>query len=189
MIVFSNAVNTILQNPSIELCYCVKIDTYKTTSFPSNLTLSNGDTYLSDGRLVSVDPPRLSSSVDREIYQVSLADSDFYLSDLFQTGLVGKVFEVRIILIDPVTHIPLVNLSDTILVYKGIINNVGLNIDTGNQGEAVVSINGASPMANLDATKPFYTSREFIRGLSSNDTSFDQVYEGAGPVNLRWGKG
>lgn len=189
MISFSTAISNLLQNPSVEAFYCVTIGSYKTTTFYSNVTLSNGETFLSDGRLLSVDAPRISATVDRELFKVTLADPDFLLGAQFQTGLVGNNFEIRIILVDPVTNQPYLNLNDSILSYKGIIDNMGYSIETSNQGESILAISGSSPMNDLDLTKNFYTSREYIKTKYPDDTCFDQIYEGSGPVNLKWGKG
>jgi hypothetical protein len=190
MISFSTNIATLLQNPSIECFYVVKIGTYKTTSYFTDITLSNNETYLSDGKLVNVDPPRLSSSVDREIYKVVLADADYSLGTIMQSGLVGSNFEVRLIFIDPTTNLPYTTLTDTVLSYKGDVDSIGYSVETGNSGQVLLEVSGASPMADLDLTKAFYTSKEYIRGLADNsqDSCFDQVYEGSGPVAIKWGK-
>jgi hypothetical protein len=189
MIQFSTTISTVLQNPIIDAFYCVTIGTYKTTSYISNITLSNGEIFQSDGKLISVDAPRISTTVDREIFKVTLADTDFALGAQFQSGLVGNLFEIRLILINPSTNQPYLTLTDTILAYKGLIDNIGYSIQTGSIGENILVISGSSPMNDLDLTKPFYTSREYIREKYPNDSCFDQIYEGSGPVNLKWGKG
>ena len=43
-------------------------------------------------------------------------------------------------------------------------------------------------MADLDAVKPFYTTKDFVRQLNPDDSCFDQIYHGSGFVNLNWGK-
>jgi hypothetical protein len=193
MISFNSTLVALLQNPVVNAFYMVKIGLpsgfYLTTSHFTNITLSNNDTYVADGKLLDADVPRLSATVDREIYKIVLADPDYSSGATMQSGLVGKLFEVRIGFIDPVTNIPYTAITDTILAYKGIVNNIAYSIETGNIGEAALSISGASPMADLDLTRTPYTSKEYIRGISQNDSCFDQVYEGAGPVNLKWGKG
>jgi hypothetical protein len=187
MIEFSNNIKTLLQNPVIDAFYMVRINTYLTTSHVTNITV-DGNTYLSDGRLLSVDPPKLSSSVDRELYKVTLADPDYSIGGTMQTGIVGKTFEVRLGFVDPITSQPYTALSDTVLIYKGFVDSIAYNIETNQQGEVALLVTGASPMANLDVTKTFYTSRDFIRSISPTDSCFDQVYEGSGTVNLKWGK-
>lgn len=194
MISFNSTLIALLQNPTVNAFYMVKIGIgsstfYRTTSHFANITLSNGDTYLSDGKLLSADVPRLSATVDREVYKITLADPDYSLGATMQSGLVGKLFEVRVGFIDPTTNIPYTDVANTILAYKGIVDSIGYSIETGNIGQAILTVSGASPMADLDLTRTPYTSKEYIRGISQNDSCFDQVYEGAGPVNLKWGKG
>jgi hypothetical protein len=188
MITFSPAIIAILENPSIETFYIVKIGSYATTSYFNN-TIINNVTYLADGKLVTVDPPRLSTTVDRELYKVILTDSDYALGNLMQTGLVGQDFEVRLLFLNPATNLPLTNVEDTILVYKGAVDNIAYSIDTGNNGSVALAITGTSPMSNLDLAKPFTASKDFMRNKYPTDSCFDQVYEGSGPVNLKWGKG
>lgn len=188
MITFSSTISSILQGVSIESFYCVKIGSYKTTSFNTNITLG-ADTYQSDGRLLLVDPPRISATVDREIFKVTLADSDFYLANLFQGGIVGSVLDVKLLFIDPATSLPILTTNDVLTIYKGIVDNISIGIQTGNTGEANITISGASPMNDLDLTRTFYSSKEYIRGRYPFDSCFDQIYEGSGPVSLKWGKG
>jgi hypothetical protein len=189
MIAFSPTIAALLQNPTIDAFYCVTIKNYKTTSFYNDVTLSNGEVFLADGKLFSVDPPKISAVVDREIFRVVLADPSYGLGASFESGLVGGLFEVKIVLTDPVTKVPYTNISDCIIAYRGLIDNIGYSIQPGNEGETLLAISGSSPMNDLDLTKNFYTSREFIKTKNPDDTCFDQIYEGSGPVNLKWGKG
>lgn len=188
MIEFSQNIKTVLQNPTIETFVLVRINDYYTTDYPTNITLGDGSTYISDGKLVSVDPPKLSSSVDRELYKVALADPDYSIGNNMQTGLVGRPFQVRLGFVDPTTLQPYTAITDTVLIYKGFVDNIAYNIETGNNGEVILSVTGASPMADLDLVKTFYISKDFIRGLNATDNSFDQIYEGSGSVNLKWGR-
>jgi hypothetical protein len=189
MIQFSATVISLLQNPVINAFYMVKIDTYLSTTHIANITLSNGDAYVADGKLLNVDSPKLSATVDRELYRVVFADPDYAIGNGMQTGLVGKNFEVRIGFVDNTTNAPYTNISDTILAYKGKVDNMSYSIDSGDVGEISLAITGSSPMSDLDSTKAFYTSKEYIRSLYPSDSCFDQIYEGSGPINLKWGKG
>jgi hypothetical protein len=55
-------------------------------------------------------------------------------------------------------------------------------------GEALLTIEGSSPMADLDLTKTFFTNRDSLRKINASDNSFDEVYAGSSEVSLRWGK-
>lgn len=193
MIQFNQTLINVLSQPSIESFYLVKIaaielSPYLITSYASNITLSNGETYINDGRLVSVTPPKLSTVVDREIYTITLTDSDYFYGQFAETGLVGKKVEVRVGFINQNTGLPLTDISDTLLIYRGQVDSASYSIDTSNVGSVIFTLSCASPMANLDGVKVFYGSKPFMRDLNTEDTSFDQVYEGSGKINLKWGK-
>lgn len=161
---------------------------YRSTSFYSNVTLSNGEVFVSDGAIISVSPPQLTSSVDRELFRVALADPNLLLGNLIgSTGLATKLLEVRFCFLD-VNSQPLTDLQDTLLAYKGVVDSTGYTYSTENIGEIVLNISGSSPMADLDTTRNFYTSKEFVKTININDTTYDQIYEGSGVVRLKWGK-
>lgn len=188
MIQFSQTLVNILNQPSIEAFYLVDILGYRTTNYYTNITLSNNETFLSDGKLLSVTPPKLSTVVDRELYNITFADPNFEYGQFAEAGLVGQPVSVRLCVVDPVTELPLTNINDTILVYKGRVDSANYSIDTNEVGSTQFNVNCASPMANLEGVKAFYGSKQFIRNLNSNDSSFDQVYEGAGTLAMKWGK-
>lgn len=188
MIQFSQTLVNILSQPSIEAFYLVEVLGYRTTNYPSNITLSNGAVYVNDGKLLSVTPPKLSTVVDREVYTIVFADPVFEYGQIAETGLVGQDANVRLCVVDPTTKLPLTNINDTILVYKGRVDSASYAIDTNNVGSVQFSITCASPMANLEGVKAFYGSKQFIRNLNANDSSFDQVYEGAGTLEMKWGR-
>ena len=99
------------------------------------------------------------------------------------------MFEVRLLLVDPTTKLPITDINETIILYKGQIDSVSFKADLSDIGENTFSIIAASPLASLDATKPFYTSKSFMREkVLTTDSSFDQVYQGSGKIRLKWGK-
>lgn len=190
MIQFSEKVKQILSQPTIEAFYLVDVDSglYRTTSFFRDITLSNGVTFSNDGRLLSVDPPQLSSTVDREIYKISIADPDFNSGDSADRGLIGKLVEVRIGFVNQATNLPETNIVDTVLVYRGKIDGTSYIVNTNTIGEAVLNVTCSSPMADLDLRKPIYTTKDAARSREPSDTSCDQIYEGSGQLTLKWGK-
>jgi hypothetical protein len=195
MITFNSIkINELLQLSEVSSFVLVDIGgVILTTDYPYNLTTSDNKTFLSDGRLVSLDPPQLSSSVDTSSYKIILADSELSLGALFeQQKLIGKTASVRIGFVDltlPVDQqIPLTNINDTILVYQGQIDSFGYEISSETIGSALMMVNFTSPMASLDLIKPYWGSKNFIQSLSPGDTSFDQVYQGSGKIKLKWGR-
>ena len=188
MIILSPRIIELLAQPVIEPFYMVKImGGTLLTSYMAAVELSNGDLYL-PGDFVALDPPRMSSSVDRELYKISIADPRMEYGAMFESGMVGTAIEVRAGFIDQVTKQPELNFTDTFMLYKGRVDGVSYQISLEEVGESVAVISCASPMASLDMAKPFHTSKDFLRQLNPEDNSFDQIYEGAGPVQLKWGK-
>ena len=188
MIALSPRLISMLSQPAIEPFYLVQIgDSTRLTSYLSELALSDGRVFL-PGDLVSLDPPRLSSSVDRESYKITIADPRMEYGAMFESGMVGTLIAVNVGFIDQGTKQPELNINNVFTIYKGHIDSVAYQISLDEVGSSVAVITCASPMSNLDMAKPFYTSRDFIRQINADDSSFDQIYEGAGPVQLKWGK-
>jgi len=166
-------------------CYCVRLKNLRITSYFSSLTLPDG-TYTAHGKLFEIDLPRLDSVVDRDLYNITLTDSAFDMGSDYETGFLGAPAEVRIVFIDKTTNQP--DTSEPFLIYKGIVSNFNYEVDTSEQGRVISKIGCSNPMADLDTVKPLYTSKDFLRQFNPNDSSFDQIYEGSGAVNLKWGK-
>jgi hypothetical protein len=190
MITFTNTVIEILSNPSLEAFYVVEIgnNLYRITSYQRDITLSNGKTYISDGRLLGVDPPQLSSTVDREVYKILLSDPEFISGLDIESSFVGQFAEVRLCFVNPITGQPEVDIENTALIYRGTVDSAAYSIDTSIIGDVTLSISCSSPMYDLDLIKPVYLSKDYIRGLDSADNSCDQVYQGSGQLSLKWGK-
>lgn len=193
MIQFNNTIKQLLQQPVIESFYLVQVNlaglTLKTTSFYTDLILSDGSTYLSDGRLLAVDPPKLSATVDRELYKITMADPDFSLGAYLEKGLVGVDVVVRVGFVNTATNLPLTDLVNTVIVYQGKVDSGSYAVSTEDVGETVFVLSCSSPMGDLDLTKYLQTTKDALRYIDATDTSFEQVYENAGQIELRWGKG
>lgn len=191
MVVFPGAIQGILSQPLIEICYLVDIDDgdiLRSTTYWSNVTLSDGRTFVADGQIVNLDAPRLSTVVDKEQYKIVLADPSFYFGQYAENGMVGKRVEVIACFIDQTTGAPVTSAGNSFTVYKGRVDAASYAINTGVIGSATISILCASPMADLDLRKQFLSSRDFVRNRTPNDSCCDQVYEGSGAIQLRWGK-
>jgi hypothetical protein len=146
------------------------------------------NTYYNDGRLVQIDSPRLSSSVDRELFKISFADPTFAIGVEVDSGLIGKMVDVKVVFVNQSTKLPELDLANILTVYRGKIDSTEYSINTATTGEVILNVNCSSPMNDLDMTKPFYTTKDATFGRDSSDTSFDQIYEGSGVLQLKWGK-
>jgi hypothetical protein len=138
-----------------------------------------GTTYLGNGSLVSVSPPRMSSTVDREAYTIQLADPSFNFGAMFDDGAIGMPVVVRL---------GAAGIDASVTVYSGRIGSYEYEVDTGDIGSVMANIVCTSPMSDLDLNRTYYCSKDYITKLSSTDTAYDAVFDGSGPINLRWGK-
>jgi hypothetical protein len=144
----------------------------------------NGNIYTTDGGIISFGPPRVSSSVDREIYELTFVDhADFFQGQL-RAGINGKLLTVYVGFFNEFAQ-PLTSLADVTIAYRGFID-AGKITKTDEAKLGVIQ--AASPMANLDSIGGYLVSKDGMDQANTNDTSFDDVYSGGQTINLKWGK-
>jgi hypothetical protein len=190
MISLSPTLVQVLQQPTIEAFYLVEIGlatVYRSTSFYSDIVLTNGEVYVADGKLLAADPPQLSASVDREQYKIALVDSNMEFRQYFET-LTARPIKVRVGFVDQTTEQPLLDKSNTVLIYGGYIDSYSYTIENQESGSVVLNLLCTSPMGDLDMKKTLYTNRDAFINIDAADTSFNQIYEDAGQIALKWGK-
>jgi hypothetical protein len=203
MLKLSNTVNQIIASRNIQYFFLVTIEsaspifgTRRYTSNPYDITMDDTFTYTSNNTLLSVDPPKLSNTVDRASYTLSFSDTEFLFKSYFEEGATGDAVTVRLgfinsldVTLDGITpgnYFP--QITNSVLVYKGVIDGQKYQLELDEESSAVVQIECSSPMADLNLVKPFFTSKESMRQKNSNDTSFDSNYQGSGQIKLKWGK-
>lgn len=185
MIQFPTAISQLMSQAVIESFWCVSLGDEHYTTFYSDLQIG-AKIYLSNGAIVAIDPPRMDSVVDRQPFEITLSDVTFEKGHDIENGIVGRSVTVYLGLVDQTTKQPLVN--DMIVVYKGRIDSASYAISTSSVGESLLKLVCSSPMHNLDLIKAYYTSQDYLDKNHPGDTSYEQIYEGAGPINLKWGK-
>ena len=185
MIQFSARLLELLNQPVINTFFCVKLKTLLLTSYVTNLTLADG-IYTTTDLISNVDSPKMTSSVDRDLYKITLVDSHRLLLGEFETGLNGAPVSVRLGFVDYYTNLP--ELSEMFTTYKGIVESYEYVVDTNEVGSITATITCSNPMASLDDSNPYYTSKMAISQIDPNNPSFDQIHEGSGAVMLKWGK-
>jgi len=153
------------------------------TSTSFDLTF-NGQIFSSTNSIVSFGPPRVSSSVDREIYELSFLDHDNFFQSQLRAGINGKLLTVYAGFFDA-NDTPLLGASDVLVAYRGFIDS-GKIVNDGSIKQGIIL--AASPMASLDVTGGYIVSKDGMDQVSTTDTSFDDVYVGGKSVNLKWGK-
>jgi len=194
MIVFSPKISQIIAVGQSESFFCFHLANKDgsifraSTTFFNDVTLENGVRYFADDLIVSLDPPRLDSTVDREQYRITCSDPNYDLAAAAEVGLVGKLAEVRLCFIDTTTGLPATALADTLVVYRGKIDQLSSVIETEESGESLFNIVCASPMLSLMAKNGLYLSRDFVRSRVPLDSCCDQIYEGSAAPALKWGR-
>ena len=152
--------------------------TVRLTNLPYNISVG-GNTYLADGGLTQMEPPKLTSILDREVYKIKLVDFDDTYKTYFDQGALGTVVTVSLGIEG--------NTTDLDILYKGRID--GMSIETNpEEGTKSATIECASPFAALERTNDRQTDKDTQRNIDSTDSCFDRVYSAAKKVELKWGK-
>ena len=170
-------------NPEAFLCISIK-DIHLTT-FYHDLIVGT-DTYLSTNLIEEVDSPQMVSNLERDLYTVKITDSNNVFHTTLSEGYYGAPSTVYLGFIDSSTGQP--DVDNMLLIYDGIFESYSKSFDLSEVGAATCKLVFANLMSALDASSPYYTSKEYVNGIAPGDTSFDQINEGTGVVNLKWGK-
>jgi len=156
--------------------------TYRLSSLSFD-AVHDGNTFVASGAILSVASPRISSIIDRESYDIVVADPDNQLLAEARTGIVGKNISVQVGFFDS-QGTPLLGVGEVIPIYKGYVDTPIISNDFESK---TLTIQGTSPMSDLDLVRSFYTTRAGMDQLSVTDTSFDRIHEGY-DLQVRWGK-
>jgi hypothetical protein len=186
VIQFSQTLATLLKGESVETFVLVSVGDQHFTDFYTDLEF-NGVTYLHGSSLLEVAPPQLTSTVDKANYKISFADPDFAFGTADPSTLTGQDVEARIGIADE-NGVPLLQADETIVIYKGRVDSVEYAVKTESSGESIFNLVCASPMADLDFKKPFYTNEYYQGRVDQDDTCFNSLYDGSQQVLLKWGK-
>lgn len=187
MITLSSRVSNLLNSGIFATFNMVKIDGVLTVcDYPHDLVF-NGETYSSSGTLISVSQPKLSSSVDRSLYTMSFVYESMTAAQFLAGHLTGRKTTTYLGFVED--GAPLLDPEDVVIVNKGVVDSISLNINGSSFGSRGFTVSCASPMGALDMKKSPKTSKDYLRSLSPSDTAFDEIYVGAARVIQRWGKG
>jgi len=196
---FSANVQALLDTGEPSLVYCVEILntglTIRDTTAAFNITLTGIGTFTPNNDLLMLEAPRLSTQVDREAYKVAYADSSFEKISMFDNLLLNAQLTSRVVFFNTLDYTlggaepgqPLLEPADTIIAYSGIIDKPYYTINP-DEGIVTAYLECASPMAALNMTKAFYTSKEGLHQRVTDDTAFDKVFEGSKKYSLLWGR-
>ncbi len=182
---FSTTIQNLIDDGRIDFFYLMELNfnnDYYFTTAPFSFSY-NGHNWLSDGGIFSMDTPKFNNIVDREAYTVTLLDFDDVMMAEFEANVIGKPITVWLGFFDE-NGDPLLNSTDIIQVYKGVVDSPSISNDWETK---VATIQGTSPMSDLDMVNSFISSKDGMDQVSSSDTSFDSVYIDSA-LNLKWGK-
>ncbi len=182
MIPISPAMQAILQEPTIESFFLIDIGGLRSTSYSHDLVF-DGETYTCDSHTVEVKLPRMTSSVDRQSFTISMLDVN--RSTTSGGVSVGTVVSVWISVVH--NGEPALAPEDVILIYRGTVDGVSTRIDSAS-GESIHTLTLSSPMADLDRTRTPFASQDYSNSHHPGDTAYEQIFRDSGPVSLRWGK-
>jgi hypothetical protein len=179
-----------MTQPRPEEFFLISIKGIRYTTYFRDLTLSDGTVWSASTDVSGVSPPRVESVADREMFQITLSDPDFSLGTSFDTDYIGAPVIVNKSYVDNTVTppVPETTVANLFVYYIGVIESVAYEVNTERYGSVTGLLNCSSPMADLDAVRAFYTTRDFMEKIAPGDTCFNQIYQGAGAVNLNWGK-
>jgi len=191
----SPRVRKLLMDPLTRSIVLVKLgpffdDSYKreTTDF-TDITF-NGELYSSQGTLVSLDTPTITSGVEKGAYNLQFIDNEYWFRNKFVHGVIGTRAEIRSVFIDVAGYYskdqPLLNPDDTMLIHKGTISSYSYSV--AKDSVPMASIELASPMGSLSLVRPVLASQGWMRQKYPDDNSFDNVFEGSQKITLNWGR-
>jgi hypothetical protein len=181
----TNLASVLFNSDNITYFYLIKLSfssTYYLTSYATDLDF-DGQTYTADSGILDIEAPKFNKVVDRESYNVVLSDIGGTMLTEFRNNVVGKDIEVRLGFLDA-NGDPMLSTADVKLIYKGFVDSPSIN----NDFEGITaSIEGTSPMADLDTVNNFISSKDGMDQKSSTDTTFDSIYKD-NEIKLKWGK-
>lgn len=183
---FSTDVSEAIAQDIVEYFMLVELylnQTYYLTTHSSNITTSDGKTYLANGAIFEYDSPRQNSVLDRQAYKLQLIDPGNDLFNELRTGVVNKDVVIRAGFIHETKGL-LTNVNDLVYVYTGYVDSPKIQTDFESK---IVELDCSSPMADFDMVRPFYTTAYGMDQYSVTDTSFDRINEGY-EIQVSWGK-
>ncbi len=187
MIQFSAAIQSLLAGRDSEAFYLIKIGSSFRTSHNSSITVGS-DFYIADSSILEVTPAEFTSIVDKQEFSVAFADVNGFITYMIANGIVGTEVEVRIGFVNPATGRPFTSYDDTFFVYASAVDRVELQIEIADKGTKNYVVVCTSPIHDLDQVKGVYTSQDYASSVIPGDTSYIQIHQGAGLINLKWGR-
>jgi hypothetical protein len=191
---------TLLALDNVSFAYLVHViaptETLLDTTAAIPITVSGlGVTFQTGNGLSMVEAPKLSQAVDRETYKILYVDPSFSKRQLFEDGVVGSEVNIYVCFLNTTNGTLggaapgqyLTDVADLIIAYSGVIDTTGYAVEP-EEGTAVATLECSSPMAALNLTKLFMTTKDALRKINPDDSAFDQVGLTSSKTAYLWGK-
>jgi len=182
----STNVQAALAQEYVEYFFVVEMNlsnsNYYMTTHSSDITIG-AQVFTANGAIFNYEPPSQNSVIDREAYEISFIDPNNDLLEEALLGMIGKDIEIRAGFVHS-TLGPLTDPADLVFVYKGFIDRP---VISNNFESKIMKIECSSPMADLDAVRPFFTTPYGIVQYDSADSCFDKINDGF-DLQVKWGK-
>ena len=182
---FSTDVQNAINSDFVEYFFLVDLylnNNYYLTTHSTDISV-DGKIYSANGVIMGYDTPRQNSVLNREAYSMSFVDPTDELFDEFRQGVVGKEISVRAGFVST-AGVPLTSTNDLVYVYRGYVDSPSISNDFQSK---IATIEGSSPMADLDMVRPFFTTKYGISQYDNTDTCFDRINDGY-ELQVKWGK-
>jgi len=155
----------------------------------------DANTYETDSGLAKLDPPAISSLLEKGAYGIGFHDPDYLMRPFFESSGGSQIIGTDILLLGGFINTsespeygadPGQSYGEYFVVYEGYLNSASYKINLAE--ETLLLIEGAAPMAALEMRRSILTSQDFIQQQYPTYTDYDELYEGSDGLVLKWGK-
>lgn len=160
---------------------------HASTTLNTNYTYA-GVTYAKNSPLISLEAPKLSSTVDRSEFKLSIADPSFEFGNNFESNLTGARMQVTVGFINSRNGQAYTGADEFLIAYRGRVAATVYQIEAGDDKSITLNIAAASPMFDLDRKRGIRINKTAYRARYPNDSACDQQFDGSAKIVLRWGK-
>jgi hypothetical protein len=176
-----------LDRKNTKVFMLVKINLYSNqflvTSLPYKVYFQ-GEPYSPAMGIVSFAPPKTTTSLDKQTYELVIQDASGEHQTEIKNGVTGKEVSIFVGFLDNQNK-PRLDSSNLFVAYEGMIESAAIAL---NKEEKLAKYKLSSPMAALDARSGYLASKAAMGQINPNDTCFDEIYIGVKNINYSWGK-
>ena len=150
------------------------------TDAPSDITVDS-ITYNADGGLLTVSPPSTQGDVDRDIFNIALADT----THEYRTRLLSESTGINVTVNIGFNMPDGTPVTGTVPVYRGVISGVKHEVMNGQ--EPISAIECTGPLTKLTQATHRSTTEDSQKFYHPADTCFDRSFDTENKVTLQWG--